>query len=308
MATINFTLDTDPMAHQIARVKNHVDGTTAAVVTMQAAVIKAENDAADHVCENVNKGFHTLIRSQISQKIAALSSDVEAKTLELSQQSIALNNIKGRMTRDYHMISNRYGKLFTSINNSLKKQIYEIDKQVVSLVNNDIRLQSKRVQQQIGSVPVNQAESILLSQSISSSRTKQNGAQLIGSMKRFISTIHYQDYLTRSIVFKKPIDKQQNYFIPVIIAMSEAGTVSNLKYILPVDETSQFADLIDNKIKGAIYNNAEAFNWEPSSSDEQKKISDAYQTMVMESSLSDRLKKTMVSLFDNAGIINKLKE
>ena len=49
MATINFTLDTDPMAHQIARVKNHVDGTTAAVVTMQAAVIKAENDAADHV-------------------------------------------------------------------------------------------------------------------------------------------------------------------------------------------------------------------------------------------------------------------
>lgn len=308
MARIDFRLDTDPMAHQIGRVKSHVDGATAAVVTMQAAVIAAENEAANHVCSNVNKGFHTLIRSQISQKIARLTSEIEAKTLELSQQSIALNNIKNRMTRDYHMISRRYGKLFNSINASLKQQIFEIDKQAVSFVNNDMKLQSKRMQQLLGTVPINQSESVLLSQSISTSRTKQNGAKLIGSMKKFISNLHYQDYLTRSIVFKKSVQKQQDFYLPVIVASSQAGDVSNLRYFLPVDDSSKVTDIIDNEIKGLIYHNAESFNWKPIDSAGQKRVTNEFQAMVMNCSDSDRVKVTMLSLFDKAGTINQLTE
>ena len=49
MANFSFTVDTDPMAHEISTVSKHVDATSAAVVTMQSAVIVAEQEAADHV-------------------------------------------------------------------------------------------------------------------------------------------------------------------------------------------------------------------------------------------------------------------
>ena len=65
MATFNYTVDTKPMAEEISSVSRHVNVTTGAVVAMQAAVIIAEEKAANHVCNNVNKGFYSLIRSQI---------------------------------------------------------------------------------------------------------------------------------------------------------------------------------------------------------------------------------------------------
>ena len=55
---MSFTVDTQPMARQIESVSQKVQGTTAAVVGMRAAVIAAEEEAAEHVCNNVNRGFY----------------------------------------------------------------------------------------------------------------------------------------------------------------------------------------------------------------------------------------------------------
>jgi len=115
MASIDCVLDTNPMAAEIGTVSNHVKVTTTAVVAMQTAVVIAEAKAADHVCDNVNKGFYTLIRSQISQKIAKLQSEVDSHLMQLNQQRKQLLSIKGRMERDYNMISNRYLKLFNGL-------------------------------------------------------------------------------------------------------------------------------------------------------------------------------------------------
>ena len=86
MAYIDCVVDTQPMAREIDSVSNHIKGTTAAVVGMQAAVIRAEEEASNHVCENVNRGFYTLIHSQISQKIAKLKSEVDSHLMQLNQQ------------------------------------------------------------------------------------------------------------------------------------------------------------------------------------------------------------------------------
>ena len=104
MASFNFTVDTSPMASEIQSVSRNVNRVSGAVVAMQAAVIAAEQEGADHVCQNVNKGFYSLMHSQISQKIAQLTSTVEAKLLELGQYAAALKAIQSRMTKDYHMI------------------------------------------------------------------------------------------------------------------------------------------------------------------------------------------------------------
>src|ERR1700761_9467443 len=128
MASFSYTVDTAPMAAEMHNVTRHVDGTTTAVVAMQVAVIQAENLAADHICANVNRGFYSLIRSQISQKIARLQSEVDSHLTQLRMQSQAIGGIRTRMERDYHMISGRYLKLFNSLNNNLKSRIFELDR------------------------------------------------------------------------------------------------------------------------------------------------------------------------------------
>ncbi|MDR0989173.1 MAG: hypothetical protein LBM06_06905 [Prevotellaceae bacterium] len=86
MADISIQVDTNPMAEKVGTVAGHVNQTTMAVVTMQTAVIAAEQEAANNVCVNVNRGFFTLIRSQISQKIAQKRSEIDSLLLSLNQQ------------------------------------------------------------------------------------------------------------------------------------------------------------------------------------------------------------------------------
>ena len=93
MATFNYTVDTTPMADELSSVSRNVNGTTAAVGVMQTAVIIAETKASDLICSNVNKGFYSLIRSQISQKMAKLQSDVDSHLMQLVQQKKALLSI-----------------------------------------------------------------------------------------------------------------------------------------------------------------------------------------------------------------------
>lgn len=115
MATlIPCSVDTTPMAAELQSVSNHVKGTTAAVVTMQSAVIAAENNSANKVCSNVNRGFFTLVQSQISQKIANKQSRVEALLMQLAQQKRQLLGIKSNMEREYGRIAARYLKILKS--------------------------------------------------------------------------------------------------------------------------------------------------------------------------------------------------
>src|SRR5580704_2289557 len=120
MAHFNFTVDTEPMASSIDGVAVHVDGTTAAVVAMQTAVVIAEEKGAAKICNNVNFGFYSLIRSQISQKIATHKSKADAKIMELQQQSISLVAIKSRMEKDYMMLASRYTKHIEGLNKALR--------------------------------------------------------------------------------------------------------------------------------------------------------------------------------------------
>ena len=186
MAHFNFTVDTDPMANSIDGVAHHVDVTTAAVVAMQTAVVIAEQKGAEKICNNVNFGFYSLIRSQISQKIATHKSKADAKIMELQQQSVSLIAIKGRMEKDYMMLASRYTKLFEGLNKSLRARIFELDKPTTNFVLKDVLPTANRTKRLSGSSSTMQLESITSSQMISVSNTKYNAMKNISSMQDFI--------------------------------------------------------------------------------------------------------------------------
>lgn len=51
MARIDCVVDTQPMADEIQSVSHQINDTTTAVVAMKAAIVLAEQQAADMVCK-----------------------------------------------------------------------------------------------------------------------------------------------------------------------------------------------------------------------------------------------------------------
>lgn len=133
MASFVFDVDTSPMANSVDTARNHINGVNVAVTAMQAAVIAAEVNASKTICENVDTGFYTLIKSQISQKAVAAYTEMGSKQMLLLQLVKELDNVRKQMEGDFNMITRRYSKLFMSLNKALESRVRELDRPAMKL-------------------------------------------------------------------------------------------------------------------------------------------------------------------------------
>lgn len=288
MATFNYTVDTYPMAEEIGTVSNHIKGTTTAVVAMQTAVILAEEKAADHVCTNVNKGFFTLIRSQISQKMAKLQSEVDSHFMQLNQQRKQLLAIKGRMERDYNMISNRYGKLFNGLNQNLKQRVFELDKPTVDFAVREVEKVSNRTKYLTATVPVTQLESLAISQKIIASNVKFRGLKVIGSMTNFLSDMNEQKRLTDKILLQSTAKAgDATLSVPVIISECNFDKFDNKNMDVTVSKV-QLSGQTQSTVKNAINQNVGDFQWHEKAIG--KEVISEFSKMLSNSSANQRVK------------------
>jgi len=302
MAEFRFTVDTDPMAHSLNNITHHVDGVTTAVVAMKTAVVLAEENAANNVCKNVNKGFYTLIRSQISQKIAKLRSDTDSKFMEMRQQSISLASIKDRMEKDYNMISRRYVKLFDSLNKSLRSRVFELDKPTAVFVNKEMTSFTNRIRLFLGSTPVNQTESIGNSQLIAATRTKFIGQKAIGTMSRFLSDLNQQKHIVKRILNKESASDNQSIFIPVILCESYKTPTKNseVNYYLPESNIKNLTSILSNAIQPIIYSGFKSLNWNLSDYEMSLTVKQEYYYLLETQSLPNRTKDLMKKMVEPA--------
>jgi hypothetical protein len=247
MSTFNYHIDTKSLAQEMENVSKSVNLTTGAVVAMQEAVVAAEEKATDHVCDNVNRGFYSLIRSQISQKLAKHKSDFESKRMLLSHQKRALVNVRNSMERDYKMISGRYAKLFNNLNINLQTRIFELDKPMIDFSYRDIGKISNRTKYLTATIPVTQLESVSSSQKIVASNIKQKGLQVINSIKNFIQEMSAQESLTRNILVDESIKSDSDAYLPVIIC-EYSGDSSGYK----TTEIISALDSLDESAKSAL--------------------------------------------------------
>lgn len=302
MATFNYTVDTQPMAEEISSVSRHVNVTTGAVVAMQTAVIAAEAKAADHVCNNVNKGFYTLIRSQISQKLAKLQSEVDSHVMQLVQQKNALIGIKNRMQRDYNMIAGRYTKLFNGLNANLKTRVFELDKPTIDFACKEIDKVSNRTKYLTATVPITQLESISVSQKIIASNIKQKGLNVIKSMKWFIHEMNIQKSLTDQILINDPsIPKQGTSYIPVVIYECNLDKTGNKNIDIVVSDIELNANAI-TAIKNVIYSEFPQIAWSKSSTASQE-VNSEFSKLVSASTKSARVKDLALKLYQSANYL-----
>ena len=295
MAQFDCIIDTQPMAAEINSVSNHIKGTTAAVAGMKAAVIQAEAEAANQVCENVNKGFYSLIHSQISQKTAKLRSEVDSHVMKLNQLRRQLLSIKDRMERDYGMISQRYLKLFNGLNKNLQQRVFELDKPVIEFAVKDVNTISNRTKHLTATVPVSQSESLAISQKIIASNIKYRGMKVIDSMSKFLSDVDRQDEITRQVLLpQQTAGSSEPILIPVLISESNYDKTGNKRTDIIAPQTGLTQRSQEN-IRNMANALAAEFVWQEESVNEE--VKSEFNKFLAASSASQRVKDMASRLF-----------
>lgn len=293
MATlIPCSVDTAPMAAELQSVSNHVKGTTAAVVTMQTAVIAAENKGANKVCSNVNRGFFTLMRSQISQKIANKQSRVEALIMQLGQQKRQLLSIKTNMEREYGRIAERYLRIFTSVNKELESRIRQIDQPVFELVNKHMMTSSNRMNALSGWVTTSQAEGITQSQQILVSKMKHNAQVALEQSTEFLSQIGEQRVLTGKVLISNPMgNESKTCQIPVVIweTLNDNSGIPRTEVNTPEALAKIQSDQINNVIR-----ESETLPW---GEDQSSMVAEEFMSIVDSSASTPRVKDMIKKMF-----------
>lgn len=293
-------VDTKPMARSIDSVKKNVEGTTGAVVAMKLAVVAAEKEGADHVCNKVNKGFYSLIHSQISQKMAKLQSEVDAKLMRLNQQKKQLLGIRKRMERDYQMICARYIKTFTSINRNLKQRITEIDRPVMDLVQTDAEKITNRSSQLVATVPLSQNESVKVSQRLATSNLKNRALGTIESIHRFIDASNHLNRVTNSILLPRRIEEStEEVMIPVAVMESNydgSGNTVQKAIVSEIPLSKEFTSAIENGISFASSNNQ--LPWHKETRIAPETVNN-FRRMVSESGLDKRRQDMMLKMLES---------
>lgn len=304
----SFTIDTSEMAAEIKSVSNGVKNVSGAVIAMQTAVIAAEKESTEHICKNVNKGFYTLMHSQISQKIAQLTSTVEAKLFELAQYAAALKSIKSRMTKDYNMISGRYTKLFKSINNNLEARIAELDMPVFKLVDRDIKLIENRIRLYSAQFSTNQLESILSSQLISTSKIKIDAKTSLNTITEFIRGNGIQEKKTQASMQDTKIDSIENIYIPVSIFEynTSLGNIS-INYFIPKTNNIELNKNINNFLNEHSANYISQGSWENMNPIDFDNIKSEFNKILLNFTGNERVKDEIIKMFNNMKNVQQLK-
>ena len=298
MPTFNYTVNTQPLADKMGGISGHVNATTAAVIAMQTAIIEAEEEAAKHVSENVNKGFYSLIRSQISQKIAKLQSSVDSQLMLMDQQKNALKSIKLTMQKDYNMISARYNKIFNVLNSNLKNRVYELDSPVITFAFKEINRLTNRVKYLAGSIPINQSESLALSQKILASNLKDKGYLVIKSMKYFLSELDNQRKVTQGFISSIVVDSY-NYerLIPVVIYECNKDKIGGMVLDITISSRELGQESVE-LIKNTVFNQFDNIQWVQNTSINSK-VKSEYLNLLSKSIKSQRIITLTEKLLSN---------
>jgi hypothetical protein len=291
-SNLHVTVDTEPMAESVHRVTNHVNGTITAIVAMQAATIAAEQKAANHICDKVNHGFHSLLLSQVSQKSAKAKSIVDAKLQELVHLESSLRRVRDQMERDFHRIAGRYRKIFVNLNKSLRARICELDKAPTDLAVHQMPQAERRMLSSGVQIPIHQKESLSSAQFIVSSVARKNTLKAIGHMQGMLEKSDtLQDSMAR-IMDTEPAESITSVMIPAILF--EADDLN-----LQISDKGISLPIKSSKIEVAL---REAFNtltWDPSSTFTDS-IREQVRSSVAHTELPDRVRLKVIELLDSS--------
>lgn len=304
MPTIDFELDTRPMAQSLDRVGNHVNATTVAVTAMQAAVIKTEKESADRICANVDKGFFNLIRSQISSKLAKQFTEMNATFMLLMQFSKSLAATGDRMESDVYRLKRQYYKIFHGLDKSLENRVAQLDKPAMDLAAMRKTIITGRSLKTVATAVCTEQESSATNQMLITARLKEK----TGAALQSIGTNIYDNgrYLNNvsNMLHQEDIAQREELYIPVICVEEQSQVFADSSYAHAVypeymdQQTKNAVERIVNPAVGQLLS-------EGKNQVHSEEVKSAFYDITNRSDLDERTVEVMMSLFEK-GVADEL--
>lgn len=295
MSDFNITVDTSPMADSLDYVNSNVRDVTASVVAMESAVVVAQQEAANHICRNVDSGFFLLMKSQFDQKIAAVSSEMLSKMQLLETFKNEIDKIMAIMQDDYERIKLRYEKHFSSLNQALETRIHELDKRAYEISRNYKLSQFKTGGEVIKAICYGD-DTQLINVRQASAVVKNRSAKSIAVMASdVIEQFQYSDSV-KSILNDTGFEEKQAQFVPVIFSETDSMISENtsVKNIYTPDQ-AKYAH--DSKFLNQLKDKSDEFEWKEVCENEFEPIKNSFQSKINSEISDERVAKEMLRLF-----------
>lgn len=227
MANIDCVLDTEPMASSMDTVSKHVGMTTTAVAAMQTAVIAAEKESSDKVCQNVNRGFYSLINSQLTSKKARYFTEMNARFSLLLQYSRSLQKAVKRLEEDVNRLQKQYYKIFHGIDRSLERRIAELDNASIELGKIRKTLITDQTVRNIGGTLITGKDGDGLTSLIVTANLKDKTGKAIDSITRNVKDNKNYKRDVDQLIDDKSTDEEKKICVPVLIAEEQSQVDRN---------------------------------------------------------------------------------
>lgn len=302
MSSYTFTVDTTPMAHSVDSAKGHINGVNGAVVAMQTAVIATERQASQKICDNVDNGFFTLMKSQISQKAAAAYSEMQSKQMILVQLAKALDGVKRQMENDYNMITKRYTKLFGSLNRALETRIRELDRPAMKLADSKRNVVFDRLKDDSSALFSVSGEALPLAQTAISGKLKGKTREAMRTLFESIDDNLSYSVKVDSILQKNDSDFAGNSdtrFIPVIFSVTDSllnrnDQIENV-YTAKTEVWQNTTPIVSEVSKAQ-----DSYKWGPSAAAEKAKVRKEFIVLCEKESKDERMSKEIIRMFEGS--------
>ena len=129
--------------------------------------------------------------------------------------------MKKRMGDDFVILTERYSKLFRGLDVALHNRVHELDKPVIRFCEWDVAITLNRLNNLIGTVPVNQTESLATTQAIAAAHIKRNAQALIAQMTNFLTTCKQQSAKMQRIKLNSFVGKSVLRYLPAIMLVKK---------------------------------------------------------------------------------------
>lgn len=300
MAQFDFVVDTNPMAQSVDGVSMCVNATIAAVTTMQAAVIEENNRASKDICDNVDRGFYSLIRSQVSLKVAKYYTEINAKTALLLDFTKALLAMKSRMESDVNRLKREYRKIFKGLDKALENRIFQLDRDAMRLAEVRKNLITSKIRRDVtGTITSAKDINNTVQLAVMARTKKKTGVALeriggkVGENQKYVTQLN-------NLLEKKPVEKQYMECIPVIY-VNEQSMVSRDANVIQMYFPDWMSEETKNTINMEVVNIIEPLSEIDKKDNERQEIYKEFKRLLATSNLDERTAEVVKTLFQNGG-------
>lgn len=219
---VNIHVDTDDFDDSVNDCGKHIGALTGSVVATKTAHAASIAENSRKISKTIISGFFSTVKSELSQQIAELKSQVDATLLHLNEMARRCRDKRRQMETDYGRLCERYSKVFTDLNTELQHRVFELDRASFKLEEQTKECANRALA----------SESVGVA-SVSSGENARVQSQLLASMakKRALDAIHRANgYLVyqqenRNVINRSLYDddEERHYYVPVCVSEALDG-------------------------------------------------------------------------------------